>query len=158
VGTVEHIPSVTAALPLVDQQATITGPSGSASVDLLGADLRFARAGGELLRRFSARQLEHQQALAVPAPLAANIGGGPLQVVKLQVGARVTTTVIGATLGEADIGGLIDSQVVLTPISYAQKLAAMPGRINRVFVRVRAGQQADCSGRAWSTGPARRCD
>jgi putative ABC transport system permease protein len=140
VGTVEHLPGVATALPLVNQQATISGPSGSASVDLLGADPRFARSGGELLRRFTAKQLEHQQALAVPAPLAARLGGGPLQPVKLQVGARVTETVIGATLGKADIGGLIDSQVALAPLSYAQALAAMPGRINRIFVRAHSGR------------------
>src|SRR5579863_6419765 len=69
VGRVARLPGVSAALPLIDQQATLTGPDGSASVNLLGADPRFARAGGELLRRFTATQLEHQQALAVPAPL-----------------------------------------------------------------------------------------
>ena len=97
--TVERLPGVEAALPLLDQQATIIGPHGSVSIDLLGADPRFARSGGALLRRFTAKQLEHQQALAVPAPLAAQIGAGPLQTVKLQIGARVTESLIGATLG-----------------------------------------------------------
>jgi putative ABC transport system permease protein len=139
-GMVERLPGVLTALPLLDRQATIIGPGGSSSVDLLGADPRFARAGGRLLRRFTARQLEHQRALAVPAPLAAQIGAGPLQPVKLQVGAHVTETLIGATLGEADIGGLVDSQVALLPIAYAQELTDMPGRISRIFVRVRPGQ------------------
>jgi putative ABC transport system permease protein len=141
-GVVERLPGVDAALPLLDQQATITGPSGSAAVNLLGADPRFARSVGELLRRFTAKQLEHQQALAVPAPIAARIGVGPLQVVKLQVGARVTETLIGTTLGESDIGGLVNSQIALTPISYAQALAGMPGRINRLYIRVRPGHEA----------------
>ncbi len=134
--TVERLPGVKTALPLLDRQATITGQRGSVSIDLLGADPRFARSGGELLRRFTAKQLEHQQALAVPAPLAAQIGAGPLQTIKLQIGARVTESLIGATLGESDIGGLINSQIALAPISYTQTLAGMRGRINRVFVRV----------------------
>ena len=139
VGTVERLPGVEAALPLLDRQATVVGPHGSVSIDLLGADPRFARSGGELLRRFTAKQLEHQQALAMPAPLAAQVGAGPLQIVKLQIGGRVIETLIGATLGASEIGGLASSQIALTSISYAQTLADMRGRIDRIFVRVRPG-------------------
>ncbi len=140
--TVERLPGVETVLPLLDRQATITGPRGSSSVDLLGADPRFAHSGGELMRRFTAKQLEHQRALAIPAPLAAQLGIGPLQVVGLQVGARVTRVLVGTTLGESEIGGLINSQIALVPISYAQTLAGMPDRISRVFVRVRPGHEA----------------
>jgi putative ABC transport system permease protein len=141
-GEVERLPGIDAALPLLDQQATITGPSGSAAINLLGADPRLVRSVGELLRRFTAKQLEHQRVLALPAPIAARIGAGPLQVVKLQVGARVTETLIGTTLGESDIGGLANSQIALAPISYAQALAGMPGRISRLYIRVRPGHEA----------------
>ena len=139
--TVEHLPGVETALPLLDQQATISGPRGSVSIYLLGADPRFARSSGALLRRFTAKQLEHQQALAVPSPLAAQIGAGPLQTVKLQIGARVTESLIGTTLGEPEIGGLVNSQIALAPISYMQTVAGMRGRINRVFIRVRPGHE-----------------
>jgi putative ABC transport system permease protein len=141
-GTVEHLPGVQAALPLIDQPATIIGPGGSSSIDLLGADARFARSGGELLKRFTTKQLEHQRALAVPDPLAAQIGAGPLQPVKLALGGHMTETLIGATLEESTIGGLIDSQIALTPIAYAQTLADMSGRVNRVYVQVRPGHDA----------------
>jgi putative ABC transport system permease protein len=140
-GAVERLPGVEAALPLLDQQATLVGPDGSASVDLLGADPRFASSGGGLLKRFTAKQIEHQRALVVPAPLGARIGVGPLQVVKLEVGGRATETLIGATLGASEIGGLVDSQVALAPIAYAQTLLHMSGQINRVFIRVRPGHE-----------------
>ncbi len=139
--TVERLPGVETALPLLDQQATIIGPRGSVSIYLLGADPRFARSSGALLRRFTSKQLEHQQALAVPAPLAAQIGAGALQTVKLQIGAHVTESLIGTTLGEPEIGGLINSQIALAPISYMQSVAGMRGRINRVFIRVRPGHE-----------------
>lgn len=139
---VERVPGVKTALPLLDQQATITGESGSSAIELFGVDARFARFSGELLRRFTANQIEHQQVLAVPAPVAARIGAGPLQVVRLQVGASVSETLIGTTLGESDIGGLVNGQMAVAPLAYAQALAHMQGRINRLYVRVRPGHEA----------------
>ena len=141
VSRVEHLPGVTLALPLLDQQATVVGPAGSAAIDLIGADSRFARAGSRLLRHFTAKQLEHQQALALPAPLASQIGAGSLQTVKVQVGSRITESLIGATLTESDIGGLVHGSIAVAPLSYAQGLAGMRGKVTRIFIRVRPGQE-----------------
>ena len=142
-GAAEHLPGVEAALPLLERQATITGPHGSVSVDLFGAEARFARFGGDLPAALTAKQLEHQQALALPAPLARQIGASSLGAIRLQVGARVTESPIGAALGESEIGGLADSQVAFAPLSYAQSVADMPRRITRVFIRVRPGHEAE---------------
>ncbi|HTA13457.1 MAG TPA: FtsX-like permease family protein [Solirubrobacteraceae bacterium] len=142
VDRVQRLPGVLAALPLLEQQATITGPSGQASVDLIGADPRFVHAGGPLLKRFKASQLEHQHAIALPAPVAASIGVGPLQPVNLQLGANVVESLVGATLQEGDVGALVHSQVALAPISYAQQLTRLQGRVTRVFVQAQPGRTA----------------
>jgi putative ABC transport system permease protein len=141
-GEVRRVPGVRIALPVLEQQATVIGPSGERSVDLLGTDPRFAHFAGSLLRRFSAEQISAQQAIALPAPLAAEIGAGPLQTVKLQLGASVKATLVGATLGEADIGGLVHSPVALAPVDYAQRLTGMQGRITRIFVQTQPGRAA----------------
>lgn len=142
-GTVERLPGVEAALPLLEQQATITGPRGSVSIDLFGGEARFARFGGDLLAALTAKQLEHQRALAVPAPLAARIGAGALRTIRLQVAGHVSHSLIGAALGEPEIGGLLDSQVAFAPLSYAQSVTDMPRRINRVFIRVQPGHERE---------------
>jgi len=141
--TVRSTPGVREALPLLEQQAAVIGPAGRASIDLIGADPRFAHAGGPLLRRFSARQLAHQRAIALPAPLAASIGAGALQPVKVQIGANVSESLVGAALQEADVGGLVHSHVALAPVSYAQELARMRGRVTRVFVGVQPRRRAE---------------
>ena len=123
----EPSPGVRVALPVLEQQANVIGPAGERSVDLIGTDPRFARFAGSLLRRFSAAQISAQQAIALPAPLAQAIGAGPLQTIKLQVGASVVTTLLGATLGESDIGGLVHSPVALAPVGYAQRITGMRG-------------------------------
>jgi len=139
---VSVLPGVTAAMPLLEQQAIVLGPRGQVSVDLIGADPRFANTGGPLLRKFSARQLVHDKVIALPAPVAAGIGASAFQDIHVQIGASTVETLLGATLSEADIGGLIDSQVALAPLAYAQKLAGTPGRVSRLYVKVKPGEQA----------------
>ncbi|MCL2770568.1 MAG: ABC transporter permease, partial [Solirubrobacterales bacterium] len=122
------------------------GPRGRASVDLLGTGPQFAHAGGPLLRHFSSAQLESQQALALPEPVAQQIGASLLQPIEVQVGTRVTTTLLGATLQEADIGGLVHSPVAVAPVAYAQTLAGTGERVMRIFVRTAAGREPQVAG------------
>src|SRR5262249_17964898 len=128
------------ALPVLEQQANVIGPAGERSVDLIGTDPRFAHFAGGLLRRLSAAQIAAQQAIALPAPLANPIRAGPPQVVKLHAGARVVTTLLGATLGSNDIGGLVHSPVALAPVGYAQRIIGMRGRVSRIFVQGQPGR------------------
>jgi putative ABC transport system permease protein len=132
---VRQIPPVQIALPVLEQQVDVIGPAGKRSVDLIGVDAHSLHTSGPLLRRFSAKQLAAQQAIALPSPLAAEIGVGPLVPVKLEIGARIVEALVGATLGEGDIGGLIHSAVALTPIGYAQRLVGGEGKLSRIFVR-----------------------
>jgi putative ABC transport system permease protein len=141
-GTVQHIPGVAAALPLLEEQADVIGPRGRESVDLLGTDPQFAHAGGPLLRHFSAEQLAHQKALGLPAPLAKAIGAESLQPIEIQVGTHVTSTLLGTTLQEGDIGALVNSPVAIAPVGYAEELAGTAGRVTRIFVHTEPGREA----------------
>ncbi len=153
----QGVPGVKIALPVLEQQANVIGPHGvQRSVDLIGTDPRFAHFAGALLRRFSATQLAAQQAIALPAPLAQEIGAGPLETIKLQIGAKVVPTLLGATLGQADIGGLVNSPVALAPVGYAQTITGMKGRITRIFVQAQPGHEREVRaglGRLAATAP-----
>ncbi len=137
----QALPGVGAALPLVQQQATVIGPKGQASVDLIGVDPRFARLGGPLARKFSGRELSKQRVIALPAPLAGSIGASEFEDVRLQAGTRVVETFLAATLG-GEVGGLVDSRLALAPIRYAQQLLGTEGRISRFYIKVKPGQGA----------------
>ncbi len=128
-------PGVKVALPVFDKQINVIGPRGERAVYLIGVDPHAVRASGPLLRRFSARQLAAQQAIALPEPLANEIGAGPLETVKLQSGARYVETLVGATLRQADIGGLVRSPVAFASIGYVQQLVQAHGQVTWVFVR-----------------------
>jgi putative ABC transport system permease protein len=145
-ATVRRIPGVREALPVLEEQADLIGPRGRESVELLGTSPRFARAGGPLLRHFSTEKLAHQQALALPAPVAQAIGAQALTPIEIQVGTRVTSTLLGATLQEGDVGPLVDSPVAIAPVAYAEQLAGTAGHVTRIFVRADPGQISQVRG------------
>jgi putative ABC transport system permease protein len=142
-GEVQALPGVRSAAPLLEAQANVLGPRGAQSVDLVGADPRFVHLGGALLRHFNASALARQHALALPLPVAQQIGANSLQVIKLQVGASSMPALVGITLQESDIGALVHSPVALAPLAYAQQLTGMTGRISRIFVQSRPGHDRE---------------
>jgi putative ABC transport system permease protein len=145
-GAVQRLPGVVAALPVLEQRINVVGPHGEASAELIGADPRFAHLSGPLLRQFSADQLAHQRAFALPTPLAQSIGLSPLRAVKLQIGGRTVGGFLGAELSSNDIGSLAQSPVALAPLLYAQKLAGMPGRLTRIYVQAAPGRASEVQG------------
>jgi putative ABC transport system permease protein len=135
---VQQLPGVLAAAPVLEIQARLVGPKGSASVQLIGVDPRFAHLGGNLVH-VSARALAKQRALALPAPLSKQLGTGPFQPVHLQIGAFDEPSLVGIVLEESDIGALIHSPVAVAPLAYAQRIAGMQGKLSRILVQPRPG-------------------
>jgi putative ABC transport system permease protein len=141
-GEVRSIPGVREALPVLEVQANVIGPRGQRSVDLLGTDPRFAHFKGPLLRHFSTEGLARVKAIALPVPIAEATGAEPIAHVELQVGGSVVQALVGATLGEGDIGGLVHSPVAISTVAYAQHLSGLGNRITRVFVEPAPGRDA----------------
>jgi putative ABC transport system permease protein len=137
---VRGLPGVHAVLPVLERQANVIGPGGQVSVDLIGTDPRFVHRVSPLLRHFSYAQLAGQRALALPSPVAQAVGAGPLQPVKLQIGAREVAALVGTELNASNIGALAHSPVAVAPLAYAQQLTGMKGRITRVFVQAQPGR------------------
>jgi putative ABC transport system permease protein len=141
-GVVEQIrraPGVTNAVPILERQVNLLGPHGERPVDLIGVEPNGLKGVGPLLKRFSARQLASARAIALPAPLAREVGVGPLEPARLQVGAKYVETLIGATLAEEDLGGLEHSPLAVTSLHYARQVTEAPERVTRIFVHYAPG-------------------
>ncbi|MFI5004333.1 MAG: FtsX-like permease family protein [Solirubrobacterales bacterium] len=132
---VQRLPGVQTTIPVLEEHANLIGPTGEQPVDLLSTDARFAHLGGPLLRRFSAVQLNRQQALALPLELAQSVGLASLEPAELQIDGRTVRVFIGAVLFEGGLGVLAHSLFAMAPIAYAQQLAGMPGRFTSLLVR-----------------------
>ncbi|HUN78848.1 MAG TPA: FtsX-like permease family protein [Solirubrobacteraceae bacterium] len=142
-ASVEGLPGVVAAMPVLEQRATLSGPRGQASIILASTAARSAGLGGPLLRHFAATQLERQQAIAVALPLAQAVGLSPLQVAHLQIGSRREQVFIGAVLLESEIGALTDSPAAMAPLPYAQRLSGMRGRVTSIYVQSAPGREGE---------------
>jgi putative ABC transport system permease protein len=140
---VQRLPGVRSAAPVLEEPANAIGPVGRQGVELIGADPRLALRGSPLLRHFRSAQIARLPALALPSSVAEAIGVQPLQPVRLQIGARSVSALVGTELGTKAIGALAHSPVAVAPLAYAQKLTGMRGRITRVFVQVMPGRDSE---------------
>jgi putative ABC transport system permease protein len=139
---VERLPGVLSATPLFEAPAVVAGPHGRRSVELVGGDPRSAALGGTLLRQFTAERLARARAVALPAPIARDLGVSLIAPVRIEAAGRVTQAPLGAQLHVEDIGPLVDSPVVIAPLAFAQELAGREGRLTRIFVQPQAGRDA----------------
>ena len=142
-GQVQRMPGVRAVVPVLESPASVGGPRGSESVDLVATDPRYVHLAGALLKHFSTSQLTHTRVIALPSPIASQVGAGVLEVVKLQVGSRVERALVGLELTTHSIGALANNPIVLAPLAYAQRLTGMQGRITRLLVQARPGDQTE---------------
>ncbi len=143
---VSRLPGVLGAAPVLEVRATVIGPRGSSAVDLIASEPRDVLAdhrsvGGSLLRRFSAAQLASLRVLALPAPVAAEIGVDSLQTVGLEIGASRLTALMGAKLDAGNIGALVHSPVAIAPLTYAQEVSGLRGQVTRILVNTAPGRE-----------------
>lgn len=134
-----RIDGVRDAAPLLEARALVEGPKGELPVLLVGGDPRFARFGGPLLQLFTSERINSQQALAIPEPVVQAIGGKFGEDVAVTTGGGSGSLPLGAQLDESEIGSLMHSPMVLAPLSDAQRLSGLPGRVTRIFVQTEEG-------------------
>jgi putative ABC transport system permease protein len=152
---VRAIPGVSAAVPVLEENANVIGPGGQRSVDLVGTDPRLARLGGALVHGFYTSELGKVNALMLPAPIMQAIGVGSLQRVALQIGASTVPSLLVPELLAKNAAALADYPIAIAPLVYAQSLTGMEGRLTSIFVEspparsaeVRAGLQRLAAGR-----------
>jgi putative ABC transport system permease protein len=140
---VRRIDGVAAAAPILEARANVSGPAGTRSITLVGGDPRFARIGGPLLHTFTAEQLARQRSIALPAPLASDLGVSFFQPVRVETSAGVARIPLGIALQPTEIGSLVHSPVGIVPIALGQEITGMRGRISRIFVQPEPGRDDD---------------
>jgi putative ABC transport system permease protein len=139
-----RLPGVQTAAPLLEAQANASGPKGTRSVLLVGADESLSRLGGTLVRRNAELSpFGRIGAVVLPSPLARAIGVTAFgKEATFQVAGRTTRAPLYAQLGRRQIGVLTATPVAVVPLSFAQQIAGLPDRISRILVRPAAGRQA----------------
>jgi putative ABC transport system permease protein len=143
VKRVRRLTGVRFAAPLLEANAQAAGPGGSESVELVGADQSLSALGGMLVPHGELTPFGGIGAVVMAAPLARALGVVRFgQEVALRIAGHTVQAPLYAQLGERQIGQLARSPVVIAPLSYAQEMAGLQGRVSRVLVQPEPGAQA----------------
>ncbi len=142
-GQVRGIHGVRVAAPLLEASADATGPKGTRSVELVGADSSLRGLGGGLVRRTELEPFAGIGAVLLPAPLARGLGVTKFgKEVTLRLYGRTERAPLYEQLGERQIGGLAASPIVVAPLLSAQEVTGLAGRVSRILVQTAPGEQA----------------
>jgi putative ABC transport system permease protein len=141
-GKVRGVAGVKVAAPLLEGAANALGPRGSESVELIGADSSLDQLGGALVRHVSLEPFGGIGAVVLPGPLSRTIGVTKFgQEVSFQLAGHTARAPLYSQLHTSQIGSLIDSPVALAPLSFAQEMTGLRGRVSRILVQSAAGSQ-----------------
>ncbi len=141
---VRQLSGVRVAAPLLEGAANLSGPRGSESVELIGADPSLSALGGKLVRHLALEPFGDFGAVVLPAPLARTIGVNKFgQEMTFQIAGHTTGAPLYERLSARQLGGLSWSPIALVPLFYAQQLTSFEGRLSRIFVAPKAGKEAE---------------
>jgi putative ABC transport system permease protein len=140
---VRRIDGVRVAAPLLEASADASGPKGSESVELVGADSSLRELDGALVRHTDLEPFAGIGAVLLPAPLASHLGVTKFgREVTLRLYGRTEHAPLYEQLHESQIGGLAASPIVVAPLFYVQEMAGLPGRVTRILVAPAPGLEA----------------
>jgi putative ABC transport system permease protein len=146
-GRVERLHGVKQAAPLLEETATLLGPSGRrVAVYLAGADLSLATLDGLAhtipRQSLSADGISLSTATANALKLSPGATGEGEPALSLLLGGRAYPRKISAILGREAAGALAGARIAVMPLSDLQRLAGQRGRISRILIQTKPGAEA----------------
>ena len=144
---VRSLPSVAQAAGIFEQRAILQGTRHTTSVALIGVDASLSLLGGPLTQDFGSQRegLIFRDGLLLPSGLASSVGLSPARpgasrTVLIRMRGRADRVPVAAVIGKDVIGKLSGALVVVGRRDYVNRLAELPGRLTRIFVVPRPGQ------------------
>jgi putative ABC transport system permease protein len=142
IEAVRRLDGVRVAAPVLDRRGVVAGPRGQRAVMIVGVDPTLAALGGPVTHDFGPKGLKLPGiGIVVPDAISKLIGAAPGDLAQVLVAGRAHTTPLSAALDRGEIGSLVGSQVAVSSLAYVQQLTGMPGRVSRIFVEARRGQE-----------------
>jgi putative ABC transport system permease protein len=126
---------------LLRRSAVISGPAGSARVQLVGVTSGILALGGSATKDLGAGASLLAGGVGLPSSVAHAVGALSGATAKLSVGAVTSTVRVRAVLDTGVIGPLAAAPVVVSRLDRAQLLAGQSRRVNSVLLKVALGQR-----------------
>jgi putative ABC transport system permease protein len=143
---VAKLPSVLHAAPALEQRAVLHNGSRSVPVNVIGVDASLKALGGSATAGLLLGGVALEHGLLLPTTVAHALGV-PAGAADGQYHARVsvrgrnTQASVSGVFGPGTIGEVSNASLAVMYLPYAQRLVGLPGRISRVLVVPRRGQE-----------------
>jgi putative ABC transport system permease protein len=141
---IRQLPGVALTAPILDESASLVGPSGQRmAIDLASAAPSLLTLGGNITRSISLHDLR-TPGVILPSATAAALGlsaQAPSAHVLLEVRGRSIRVAVIAVLGPETLGGLSGAMAAIAPLAYVQRLTGLTGRVTRVLLTTSRGRQ-----------------
>jgi putative ABC transport system permease protein len=136
---VGRLPGVEVAIPILRENATVIGPSGRQSVQLVGVTPHLVALGSTATQNLGGGALLIAKGVVLPSAVAEATGARIDRPVTLIANGDVHLLNVRAVLGSQTIGAVAASPVAMTLLPVAQTLTGRSGRITNVLIRPRPG-------------------
>jgi putative ABC transport system permease protein len=137
-----RLPGVQVATPILRENATIVGPKGRESIQIVGVTPRLVALGSAATQNLGSGALLIAGGVGLPTAVAHTIGAQMSRPVTLMANGQVHTLKVRAVLGSQTIASVAASPVAIALLPIAQRLAGRPGRITNVLIKPRPGADA----------------
>jgi putative ABC transport system permease protein len=144
---VRALPAVARASAVLEQRATLTQGDRRIAIALVGVDASLPSLGGFAARHFQLGGLVLRRGIVLPGAVGEALGiseawVGRLPPVTLEIRGSAVRVPVTAVLGSGTIGPLSGAWLGVVSLRYAQQLTGLHGRVSRVLVVPKAGQEA----------------
>jgi putative ABC transport system permease protein len=146
---VQGLPGVADASALLDQRATISFGARQVQVDLAGVDANLPSLDGIATRHIGLGGLLIGNGLVLPVSISRALGLADnesvregLPEVTVATRGRVRRTAVAAVLDRGTIGPLSEAFLGVVSLRFAQDLSGLHGRVTRILVAARPGEEA----------------
>ncbi len=137
-----RLAGVRVAVPLLRENVAVVGPRGHRqSVQLLGVSAALSGLSGFGTRELGLSGFHFTGGVILPESVAAAVGVQPGNRVTVLAFGAAHTTVVAAVLKSSLFGTLAASPVAITPLTRAQRLTGLKGRVTQVLVAPQPGRE-----------------
>jgi len=137
----QHLPGVRVAAPVLRENVAVIGPRGQVAVQLLGVTPAVELLGGFGTKDFGPGGFRLAGGLLLPSAAAGAIGARPGDRLTVLGFGSSHTVPLGAVLSSAPFGAVASSPVAVTPLSTAQRLTGLTGRITQILIEPQPGAE-----------------
>ncbi|HEY3830463.1 MAG TPA: FtsX-like permease family protein [Solirubrobacteraceae bacterium] len=137
-----ELPGVKNAADVLREDATIVGPRGRQSIQMVGVTANIVALGGSATQNLGAGAELLKGGIGLPSRLAGVIGAQARQDVTLLTDGETRHVLVRAILNSGTIGLVAESPIVVGLLPTIQTLANEPGRVTQLLIEPERGKEA----------------